>query len=155
MTSLARSAAVAIAVVLGALPAAPASAAGPYTDELSKCLVRSTTPADKTLLVKWIFATMALHPDVKGLASVSDDQRAELTKATARLFEGLLTNACNSQTREALRYEGQSAVEASFSILGQVAARELFANPNVASGLAEFEKYFDTAKLQKTLGSGK
>jgi len=152
MRYLVRSAALMIALTL---PAVPAMAAGPYTDEPSKCLVRSTTAADKTLLVKWMFATMTLHPDVKGLAMVSNDQRTELNKTTARLFEGLLTGACLSETREALKYEGQSAIEASFGVLGQVATRELFANPNVANGLAEFGKYFDGERLQKILGTGK
>ncbi len=152
MRSLAGSVALPIVVGLLALRAAPAAAAGPYTDELSKCLVRTTTSTEKTLLVKWMFATMALHPDVKGLASVSDERRAELNKSTARLFEDLLTKGCVSQTREALKYEGQSAIEASFSVLGQVASRELFANPKVAGGLAEFGKYFDSERLQKELG---
>jgi hypothetical protein len=146
-----KSVAFTVAVSLQALRAAPGLAAGPYTDELSKCLVRSTTTSDKTLLVKWIFSTMALHPDVKGLATVSDAQRIELNETTARLFERLLTNACLSETREALKYEGQSAIEASFGVLGQVASRELFANQSVASGLAEFAKYFDEERLRKDL----
>jgi len=153
--NLVRSIALTIAVGLRVLSAAPALASGLYTDELSKCLVRSTTTADKTLLVKWIFSTMALHPDVKGLAKVSDDQRTELSKETARLFEGLLTHACLSQSREAMKYEGQSALEASFSVLGQVAAREIFADPRVTSGMAEFAKFFDGERLKKDLGLGK
>lgn len=155
MRHLVMAGALSIAVGLEALSAGPALAAGPYTDELSKCLVRSTTTADKTLLVKWIFSTMALHPDVKGLANVSDDQRASLDKETARLFEALLTHACLSQAREAMKYEGQSALEASFSVLGQVAAREIFANPKVASGMADFAKFFDEERLKKDLGLGK
>lgn len=45
--------------------------AGPYSDDLGKCLVASTTAADKGALVKWMFATAALHPAVKSVASVT------------------------------------------------------------------------------------
>ena len=150
MSYLARSLALTIAV--GLLPAASGFGAGLYADELSKCLVRSTTTADKTLLIKWVFSTMSLHPDVKGLSNVSDDQRTELNKGTALLFESVLTGPCLSETRAAMKYEGESAVSASFSVLGQVAMRELFANPKVASGMADFAKFFDEERLQKALG---
>ena len=72
--------------------------AGPYGDELAKCLVKSTTDADKTYLVKWLFAAAALHPDVKSIASVSDAQRDELNKNAAKLFERLLTESCRSRS---------------------------------------------------------
>ena len=40
-----------VALALAALSSGPA-VAGPYSDELAKCLVRSTTDADKNYLVK-------------------------------------------------------------------------------------------------------
>jgi hypothetical protein len=155
MKYLVRSFALTACLGLQALATAPAFAAGPYADELSKCLVRSTTSTDKTLLVQWMFATAALHPDVKWLATVSDSQRAELNKKTARLFEGLLTSSCLAETREALKYEGGGTIESSFNVLGQVAARELFANPSVAKGLAELGKFFDEEAIRKALKSSK
>jgi|SRR5947208_8105407 len=155
MRYLARSSALVAVVSLHALLAAPAVVAGPYTDDLSKCLVRSTTNTDKTLLVQWIFATIALHPDVKRLATVPDSDRQELNKKTGKLFEALLTHSCVGETRQALKYEGNSAIEASFNVLGQVASRELFANPSVAKGLAELGKFFDAKRVQKQLESSK
>lgn len=130
----------------------PLFAAGPYTDELSKCLVRSTTEADKTLLVRWMFATAALHPEVKSLATVTANQRTELNKKMAGLLEKLLTQTCLSEAQQAVRYEGQSTIEAGFTVLGQVAGRELFANSAVAAGLADLDKYVDKEKLQKAVG---
>jgi hypothetical protein len=128
-----------VAFLVLALEARVARAAGPYTDDLSKCLVRSTSAADKSVLVQWIFATMALHPDVKWLTSASGAQRADLNKKAGALFQRLLTGSCLSEARQALQFEGQSALEASFSVLGQVAARELFTNPEVAAGMAGFQ----------------
>jgi hypothetical protein len=137
-----------LAAALAALCGSPALA-GPYADDLSKCLVRSTTVADKHALVKWMFATAALHPDVRSIASVSPEQRVEINKNLAALFERLLTVACRKETREALQFEGPSTMESSFQVLGQVAGRELFSDPQVASGMANTFKYIDAKKLQE------
>lgn len=125
--------------------------AGPYSDDLAKCLVESTTAADKNALVKWMFATAALHPAVKSIASVTDAERAQSTRSTAELFVKLLTESCRAQAQQAVKYEGATALQTGFQILGQVAARELFADPNVAQGLAELEQYIDSRKIEQAL----
>jgi hypothetical protein len=45
--------------------------AGPFTNQLSRCLVKSTSEADKELLIKWIFAAMSSHPKVQHMSNVS------------------------------------------------------------------------------------
>lgn len=130
------------------LPLSHASA-GPYGDSLGKCFVESTTSAEKTALVRWMFIMMSLHPDVQDVGSVSPDQRNAATKDVARLFQDLLTEKCATEAKQALKYEGKSTMEASFSLLGQVAARELFSNPAVAEGLGELEKHIDEEKLKR------
>jgi hypothetical protein len=125
------------------------ASAGPYGDSLGKCLVEATTAAEKATLVRWMFATMALHPDVQSISAATPEQRTALTKQTAELFQRLLTETCRTQAREAVRYEGASTLQSSFSLLGQVAVRELFANPKVAAGLAELSKYVDEKKLKE------
>ena len=125
--------------------------AGPYSDDLGKCLVASTTAADKNALVKWMFATAALHPAVKSIAAVTDAERAQSTRSTAELFEKLLTESCPSQAQQALKYEGAVALQTGFQLLGQVAARELFADPGVSRGLADLGKYIDGQKIEQAL----
>ncbi len=129
--------------------------AGPYADQLSKCLVRSTTSADKSLLVQWLVAMCTLHPDAKWMSNISDARRTELNKNTAGIFERLLTEGCRNEARDAVKYEGEAAIESSFNVLGQVAARELFSNPNVASSMAEFGKVVDLEKIKKAVAGDK
>ena len=126
----------------------PASA-GPYGDSLSKCVVGATTGAEKTTLVRWMFAMMALHPDVQSSSAVTPEQRGALAKQIAQLFQRLLTESCRKEAQEAIRYEGTSTIESSFSLLGQVAARELFNDPKVMEGMAEFSKYIDQEKFKE------
>lgn len=132
-----------------------AAFAGPYGDDLAKCLVKSTTAEDKTMLVQWMFATMALHPDVKAMAAVSNDQRDKVNLGTAKMFETLLTKTCVAEAKQAIQYEGGSTIETSFSVLGQVAARELFSHPAVAAGNAEFAKHIDADAIKKSLETPK
>ena len=137
-----------IVFCVGTLAADRLAAAGPYADELSKCLVASTTQEDRALLVQWIFSMAALHPAVKSMARISDGDREQLNRRIAGMMQGLLTSSCVSETKRALKYEGTSTIEASFNVLGQVAGRELFADPSVAAGLGDLTKYLDEQKLK-------
>jgi len=137
-----------VPLLLLALSTVGPAHAGPYSDDLGKCLVASTTLADKGALVKWMFATAALHPAVKSIASVTPAERSGFNRDTARLFERLVTESCKAQTRQALQYEGAAALQVAFQLLGQVAARELFSDPAVAGGMAELEQHFDKQKLE-------
>lgn len=125
--------------------------AGVYSDSLGKALVAASTPAEKVALVRWIFVAMSLHPGVKDLASVSPQQRLEANQAVGKLFTRLLTEACATEAREAIRYEGTSALSSSFQILGQVAAREIFGDREVNAGLADLEKFIEVEKIKKML----
>jgi len=143
---------VSVALALTALGTGQTAAAGPYADDLSKCLVRSTGEEDKRALVKWIFSAVALHPDVADIAKVTPTQRDDMTRNTAKLFERLLTESCRTEVRQAVQYEGPQTIGASFQVLGQVAARELFANPAVAAHMAELAKHIDKQKLADAMG---
>jgi len=125
--------------------------AGVYSDDLSRCLIESSTPSDKMVLVKWMFTAMSLHPAVKSIASVSTKQIDNANKETADLFIKLLTRSCKEQAIKAIKYEGAVALQSSFGVFGQVAAKELFSNPDVAAGMAGLNKYMNTKEINKTL----
>jgi hypothetical protein len=139
---------------------APASFAhaGIYTDDLSKCLVKSATPADQSALVLWVYSAMSLHPDIKAYSNMTDDQHEAALKHATEVAERLLTVDCKTETVAALKYEGGSAFEASFTVLGQVAMRNLMTDSNVSKAL-DVTKYMDKSKfenLEKAAGgSGK
>ena len=59
--------------------------------------------------------------------------------------------ALGAQAQQAVKYEGAAAVQTGFQMLGQVAARELFADPGVTRGLGELEKYVDSRKIEQAL----
>ena len=130
----------------------PSALAGIYSDELAKCLVKSTTDADRTFLTKWIFASVAVHPAVRSIALVSEADRVELNKGAARLVERLITDACKAETLEAVKFEGPAVFQSSFEVLGQVAGRGLLSDPAVAKSMTEFATYLDKQKFEKVFG---
>ena len=129
----------------------PASA-GPYGDDLSKCLVKSSSDADKNLLIKWLFAGVTLHSELKGMSSVSDAQREELSKAIAKVVERLLTDSCKTELQAAVKYEGRTTLVGSFQVLGQVAAMGMFSDQNVSAFMSGFVNHLDKEKLEKVIG---
>ena len=126
--------------------------AGVYSDDLSKCLVESSTPNDKSILVKWMFTSMALHPDVKSMSLVTDVQRDSANQNAAEMFVRLMTETCLVQAKKAIKYEGPMAIQQGFTVFGQVAGQELFTDPSVAKSLAGLEKHLDGEKLSSALG---
>ena len=124
------------------------AAAGPFADDMAKCLVNSTSPEDRTVLVKWIFSVIALHPDLSAMSSISAKQRDDLSRSAGALFQRLLVDSCRSQTQQALQNEGQQTIQYAFQILGQVATTGLFSDPHVAEGTKDLTKYLDEEKLK-------
>ncbi len=126
--------------------------AGVYSDDLSRCLVESSTSSDKLILVKWMFTSISLHPAVKSIAPVSAKQVDDSNRRMAELVVKLVTKTCKDETIKAMKYEGEMALQSSFTVLGQVAAKELFNNPDVATALAGLDKYMDADEIRKALG---
>ncbi len=141
-----------ITLILFGLSATSNVYAGIYTDDLSRCIAETTTEQDRIEFVKWMFVAMSKHPAVKSFGSVSETQMNDANKKTAELFMKILTDTCKEKAKKAIKYEGAIAMQASFQILGQIAAQELFGNPDVAAVMSGLEKYIDTNELEQSLG---
>jgi hypothetical protein len=142
----------AISLLAVALIWSPSSHAGVYGDSLGKCLVSTSTDQDKHKLVQWVFAAIALNPSVSSYVNLPVENRTEIDKNMAGLFEKLLGDTCKAEASEALKYEGTSSFGVAFQLLGTVAGQQIFAAPEVAKGSEGFLKYLDTDGLQKKLG---
>ena len=135
-------------LILPLLACVGTSHAGVYSDDMTKCLVASTSQQDKVALVRWIFATAALHPEVASIANISASERESLNRSMGALVEKLLTQTCRKQTMDAIKYEGPVAFQQSFNVLGQVAMRELMDNKEVSASAGAFAQYMDKKKLE-------
>jgi hypothetical protein len=131
----------------GSLAAAP-SGAGPYADDLAKCMVRTSTPADRAEFIKFLFSAMAQHPDVASMANIPPRQMEATLKATGELIQRLLLESCRAEAQQAIHYEGMQSVFYSFQFYGQSMAAELFGNPIVAAKMKDMNKYLDADKFK-------
>lgn len=137
---------------LALLAFAPVAGAGPYGDDLSRCLVEKTTAQDRQELVRWIFGAVAAHPAVSSIVTVAEDQRTDSSRKAAGLFTRLLTEDCIQQTKAAVATEGEMTIQQSFQVLGQLAGKELFNDPAVEAVVAEMAQHLDDQKLEEAFG---
>lgn len=134
------------AIIAGALALAtqPSTAtAGIYADDLTRCLVSSTTPSDRISFVRWMFAAMSAHEAVASLATVTPAERESMTEETTKIFQRLILTDCREQASNAIKYEGGGTLEASFEVVGQVAMGDLMRDPNVAAVFESMQSYMD------------
>lgn len=138
--------------IIGLLAAAGGpAAAGVYSDELGRCLVDSTTPADRIEMIRWMAFAFATHPDLSATVTVDEAARQGTDRYVGELFTDLLVARCREQSVEALRYEGQAAIGSAFQVLGAVASGDLMGNPDVQGSLTGFMGYADMAGIEALL----
>ena len=133
--------------LLASMFATPALA-GPYSDDLSKCLVAQASSADRTLLVRWMFSAISAGPAVSSLSQVTPGQRHEISAQAGALYTRLIAKDCRSQTVAAVKYEGFSSLEDGFRVLGQVAVRDLMSDPAVRAQLSALDDAMDKDQLK-------
>ncbi|WP_374586629.1 hypothetical protein [Ideonella dechloratans] len=125
-----------------------AAVAGPTAEALSSCMADSSTGKDRKELARWIFVAMSSHPELKGLTTITPADREASDKDIARLATRLLTESCSKQAQAAMSAEGNTALEAAFGMLGQLAMQELMADPGVKVSFSSYTKYLDRAKFE-------
>ena len=129
---------------------APFASAGETVDQLSNCLVKSTTAADKTTVLQWTFAALSAHPDLKGFSQVSAAQRTQLDQQLAQTLQRILVEQCSAQAKAVVQAEGIQAVGESFQELGSITGEEILKTPEIKQQLNGVLKYIDLNKLVMT-----
>ena len=122
----------------------------PFTNNLTTCLVRSTSEDDKTILINWILSIVSEHPDVDSV-TLSERQKTIIDVKVADLLVQLLVKRCRPEFQEAQKYEGDSSLEASFAVLGEIAMNGLMGDNKVNEASERFLKYVDEDALMELL----
>lgn len=144
-----------LSVLMTFLGLIPPAQAGVYSDDLSKCLVKSSSVSDQTALIAWMYLAMSVHPALRAYSTITDAQRTAADKVAAELLQRLVLVDCRAESLAAMKYEGGGTLETAFSVLGQVAMRGLMSDPQVAKQFASLGTFVDQKKfedLQKEAG---
>ena len=72
------------------------SIAGPFGDEMAKCLVQSTNSKDNISLVRWIVRVYGEHPDSNDFINLSINDKEKIDKEIAALFTDRKSTRLNS-----------------------------------------------------------
>ena len=121
--------------------------AGPFADEMAKCLVTSTSNRDRNKLLKWMFKIYSDHPEVSYMVDLSDREKKVIDKEMADLFTRLLSEDCFEESKNAQKYEGNIVFVNAFRILGQTAAQGFTGNPDVQRSMKKVYGLMDYKKL--------
>ena len=121
--------------------------AGPFADEMAKCLVTSTNNRDRNKLLKWMFKIYSDHPEVSYMVDLSDREKKVIDKEMADLFTRLLSEDCIDESKNAQKYEGNIVFFRAFQSLGQVAAQGFMGNPDVQKSMKKVYGLMDYKKL--------
>ena len=132
------------------LGAAQVTMAGPTVDQLSDCLMKSTTVTDKTTVLQWTFVALGNHPDLKAFSNVTASQKEALDKNLATVLQRILVEQCSAQTKAVIQAEGLQAVGDSFQALGKTTGEEILKNPEINNQLKGVLRYIDLNRLVTT-----
>ncbi|MCK4087295.1 hypothetical protein NVT87_07545 [Acinetobacter radioresistens] len=132
------------------LGASQIALAGPTVDQLSNCLMKSTTPTDKTVVLQWTFVALGNHPDLKAFSNVTATQKEALDKNLATVLQRIVVEQCSAQTKAVIQTEGLQAVGDSFQELGSITGEEILKTPEIKQQLNGVLKYVDLNKLVTT-----
>jgi hypothetical protein len=116
-------------------------------EALTQCLMKSTSADDKRVLVKWVFAVIAQHPDISSMTQIDAAQRSAIDRDAAKVFEQLLADQCAGPLRTAMKQSGTDAIGKSFQALGTSAATDMLQNPQVVASGAGLMKHLDMQRL--------
>ena len=105
--------------------------AGPFWDDLTKCMVIKTTGPDNALLIQMDFVAMSSHPDVDWMTNISPEKKDEINDKTLNLLLDFPTVRCAQEYKQAFQYEGMDAFSNSFGVFGEVAMHGLMSYPVV------------------------
>ena len=138
----------ALIISASALSAAPA-----MSNELGSCLIDSLNGKERKWLAKWIFFSMAAHPEIKNYAEVSEKDRLESDKDIGDLVTRLLASDCPAQFKVASESDPM-ALQRAFELVGQVAMGELMQDPVVTDAIGNYSHFMDPQAIQSALAGG-
>lgn len=116
-------------------------------DQLSDCLIKSTTAADKTVVLQWTFVALSAHPDLKALVTENAVQKNQLDKNLAQVLQRIMVEQCSAQTLAVIQSQGVQAVGESFQELGQMTGQEILKTPEIKQQLKGVLNHIELNKL--------
>lgn len=117
---------------------------------LANCLVDHLTGKERKNLAKWIFFSIAAHPEIKSFSNASPKDIEDSDRYVGNLITRLLTDDCPGELKKASA-SGPLGARKAFELVGQVAMQELMTNQDVMKSISNYAQYADREKISRIL----
>ena len=136
------------AVIVVLLALVVVADAQPQSNSLTNCLADNTTGRDRKDLARWIFLSIAAHPEIKQYTSANVSTAVDQSARTmAALVTRLLAESCTKEIKAA--GDLGKSLDLAFRNLGELAMQELMTEAAVKETMSLFGKYLDQERLDK------
>lgn len=118
------------------------------TPAFATCMVDSLNGKERKILARWIYFSIAAHPEMQGFSNISSSTRDSTDQEVGKLVTRLLVEDCSNELVAAHKADPM-AIERAFEIVGQVAMQEILNNRNVSDAAINYINYTDQNALNK------
>ncbi len=125
--------------------------ASPQADPLGTCLVDSLDGKERKRLARWVFFSIAAHPEIKPYLSASQQDIDSNDQWVGKLVTRLLVEDCPGEL-EAASKKDPRAIEGAFELVGEVAMHEIMRNQQVTDAIGKYGLYTDQDKISAIVG---
>ena len=122
------------------------------TEVLGTCLTDSLDGKERKKLARWIFFSLAAHPEIEPFLSATAKDVDTSNRFVGQLVTRLLVEDCPEASRAAIQHN-PSAIEQAFEFVGEVAMQEIMANDRVVEAIAAYAIYADEEKIVELMGN--
>jgi hypothetical protein len=126
---------------------ASSAEASVFTDDLTRCIVNKSSPADRGAFMAWMFSAVSSDPELQKFTTLDRAKRDQIAASAAGIFQRLLLVDCRKEAVAALKSDGEDAITQSFGELGKAATRQMFQSPQAQAELETLGKNFDDTKM--------
>jgi hypothetical protein len=120
---------------------------------LGKCIVANISPSDRQDIARWVFGSMAVHPEVKEMSAENAQATQDAARKMGVLFTRLLRDTCPNEVREAAGAGGPPVVSSAINFFTQIGIQELMTNRAVLAAHSSFGQYADKEGIDRIAGT--
>ena len=114
--------------------------------DLGTCFIDSLNGKERKQLVKWMFLSMASHPELKSYSNITSADVMSSNKEVGSLITRLFVENCPKEAKAAQKAD-PLAIQRAFELVGQVAMQELMTNDSVMADISKYANYTDQSKI--------
>ena len=128
------------------------SSAGPYKDDLIRCVGDSLTENDKNNFAFFIALSFSRLPEMRDIFFLDEIRKDKIIRDYATSLDRLIILDCRSQSENVVKFEGPNELASAANMMGQIALREKLADPAVVELFDEMEEYVSTDEWNELFG---